>query len=103
MSLQYVIVGKHFRSEPANIIMDPASIAEVFSLDCKIAIYESNHQNVQNLNVPIKVGLVSATDGSKVTFAQLWANQTCVIVFLRFAKFSNQQLLSRFTFSSSAR
>jgi len=45
------------RSELADIIMDPASIAEV--------------------------GLVSATDGSKVTFAQLWANQTCVIVFLR--------------------
>ena len=31
----------------------------------------------------LQVGLVSATDGSKVTFAQLWANQTCVIVFLR--------------------
>jgi len=30
-----------------------------------------------------EVAVTSATDGAKVTFAELWANQTCVIVFLR--------------------
>ena len=91
MSSQCAFVGKHFRSDPAEIIMDPASIAEVFSLDCITAIGKLSSKCPKiPISMPYpKVGLVSATDGSKVTFAQLWANQTCVIVFLRFVKFSS--------------
>ena len=56
MSSQCAFVGKHFRSEQAEIIMDPASIAEVFSMDYNRAIRKLKIPKDSSFNTLFKGG-----------------------------------------------